>query len=244
MGQQLRTLGLATVLGLGTLGVSGCDFATSSTQDSATIPDQISSIRLDSDSGGVTITGKEGVTQVSLQRTVSYSGNAPSGTTYHVENGQLVLNGCGQHCTVDYTLTVPAKLPVSGSTTTGRITLSDMGSVDVSTHSGQINMDTIEGPVKAQTTNGRIQGQGIKGDSFDAETSNGEVNVTFATPQNVHAQTSNGAINLFVPSGAYNVITESHNGHKDIQVTNSPTAQYKLDLHTSNGHITVKPSPS
>lgn len=242
MGRQLHAWGLATVLGLGVLAASGCYSATNSTSDSATLTDHVSSIRLDSNSGRVTITGKQGVSQVSLQRTVSYSGSAPAGTTYHVQNGQLVLSGCGQYCTVDYTLTVPANLPVSGSTTTGRTTLSGLGSVGVSTHSGEVDMDTIAGPVTVRTTNGRIQGRAIKGDHLDAAASNGESNLTLATAQDVHAQTSNGAITLFTPPGSYQVTAETTNGHKDIEVPNTGSGQHRLDLHTDNGHITVKPA--
>ncbi|MFI5783119.1 DUF4097 family beta strand repeat-containing protein [Nocardia sp. NPDC051570] len=195
---------------------------------------------MDSASGGVTITGRAGVSQVSLQRSLAYRGAAPSGVTYHVDNGELVLNGCGQDCSVDYTLTVPANLPVSGSIHSGAITLSGMGSVDVSTDSGQVSMDTIAGPVKVETASGKIQGQGIKGDHIQAKTSNGGIDLTLATAQDVRAETHNGAIDLAVPASSYHVTAETHSGDKNVDVPNTPTGQYHLDLRTSNGHIAVK----
>ncbi|MEV4127932.1 DUF4097 family beta strand repeat-containing protein [Nocardia sp. NPDC049707] len=241
MGQPLRALMLAAIAGLGTIAVSSCGTVEPThSEDSATLPQQIASIRLDMDAGGVTVEGRADAGPVALKRNFSYHGAKPSDVTYRVDNGQLVLGGCGQDCAVTYTLTVPANLPVSGTTTTGVITLSNVGSVDVSTHDGQVRLDTVAGPVKVETTNGRIQGQAINGSKVEAKTSNGSIDLTLAAAQDVRAETTNGSIDLVVPNGSYQVSAETTNGRKNVDVPSTPAGRYHLDMRTSNGQITVK----
>ncbi|RJO73350.1 hypothetical protein D5S18_19075 [Nocardia panacis] len=240
MGNLLRALALA---GLGTIAVSSCSTVQPThIEDSATLTQQISSIRLDMEAGGVNVEGRADAGPVALKRNFSYHGAKPSDVTYRVENGQLVLGGCGTDCAVTYTLTVPVNLPVSGSTTTGAITLSRVGSVDVSTHDGHVQLDNVAGPVKAETSNGRIQGQAINGSKVEAKTSNGSIDLTLAVAQDVRATTSNGSVTLAVPNGNYQVSAETTNGRKNIDVPNTPAGQYHLDIRTSNGQITVKPA--
>ncbi|MEU7134369.1 DUF4097 family beta strand repeat-containing protein [Streptomyces sp. NPDC046261] len=227
--------------GIAAGGLSACGLAASeSFSDDDVLKDKITSVRLDSRSGGITLRGQDGAGQVSLQRKVDYKGDKPGGKTYRVEDGVLVLGGCGKDCSVNYTVDLPAGLPVTGKTSSGRITLSRVGAVTVGTSSGAVNLDDVAGAVDVHTTNGRITGTGLKGDGIKARTSNGKINLTPAKAQDVRAKTSNGAITLTVPDGRYKVTAKTNNGSKDIGVSNDPNGQYQLDLTTSNGAITVK----
>ncbi|MFG3052740.1 DUF4097 domain-containing protein [Kitasatospora sp. NPDC048239] len=233
-----RYLGALVLAGIAAGGLSACTPGTNA-QDDAEVSEKITSVRLDSSSGGVTINGREGAGRISVHRSIDYQDDRP-GTTTRVENGVLVLGGCGQHCSVNYTLEVPAGLPVDGQTSSGAVSLTRVGPVKVTTHSGGITLDGVAGPVEVQTTNGAIRGTGLNGDRIQAQTSNGQIDLTPAKAQDVRAKTSNGAISLTVPAATYKVAAQTSNGRKEIGVTNDPAGRYQLDLTTSNGRITVK----
>ncbi|WP_205718245.1 DUF4097 family beta strand repeat-containing protein [Actinomadura sp. WMMA1423] len=206
-------------------------------EDDAKLAGKITAVKLDDiGSGGVTLHG--GASKTSLHRTLKYRGDKPAGPTHRIENGVLMLRGCGSRCSVNYTLELPAGLPVSGSTSNGSIALSKVGAVDVTTHSGSVQLDGVAGPVKARTSNGKIRGSGIKG-GVEAETSNGSITLAPGSPQNVRAKTSNGDITLTMPQGHYRVSANSSNGDRKLGIQDDSSARYLLDLSTSNGDITT-----
>ncbi|MFI0369451.1 DUF4097 family beta strand repeat-containing protein [Actinomadura sp. 1N219] len=208
--------------------------------DNATLDGEIKAVHLDNiDSGSVTLRG--GASKASLRRTVEYRGDKPTGQTHRVENGVLKLRGCGNNCSVRYTIDVPAGLPVDGATDNGSIKLSRVGAVNVSTDSGSIHLDDVAGSVKAKTDNGKIEGRGLKGDGVDVRTDNGKIVLTPAKPQNIRAVTSNGGVTVTVPAGRYRVSARTDNGDPTIGIANDASAPHRLDLTTDNGDINVKP---
>ncbi|MET8544854.1 DUF4097 family beta strand repeat-containing protein [Kitasatospora sp. NPDC004799] len=240
MRQQSGRLASVVALAAAVGGLSACGLAPDSNfSDDATVSERITAVKLDTTSGGVTLRGKDGLDKVSVHRSVSYKNDKP-GVTSRVENGVLVLGGCGQHCSVTYTVEVPAGLPITGGTSSGAVSLSQVGSVQVSTHSGSVNLDGVKGSTEVKTTNGAITGRGLNGDRIQAQTSNGAIDIVSAKPQDVSASTSNGAITLTVPAAKYKVSAKTGNGHKDIGVSDDPSGQYQLTLSTSNGRISVK----
>ena len=90
------------------------------------------------------------------------------------------------------------------------------------------------------TSNGRIEGDDLNGDGIRAETSNGAIDLSLGVAQDVEARTSNGAIELSVPADSYRVTADTSNGRVDVGVANDPDGRFTLDLHTSNGSITVE----
>ena len=241
MRRHLRLLGAVAAAGIGAGALGACGIVPGETfEDGAELSQKITSVRLDDSSGGVTLRGKETLTDVSLHRRVEFDGDRPKGPTHRVENGVLVLAGCGKGCSVSYTVDLPRRIPVSGRVTAGGIDLSGVGKVDVRTSSGAVDLDDVEGPVDVHTTNGRINGRGLKGDHVRAETSNGAIELAPATPQDVDAKTSNGAISVTAPDGSYKVSAHTSNGDKKIGVRDDPSGDHELDLATTNGAITVK----
>lgn len=211
--------------------------------DDATVSKKITSVRLDGDSGGVTVHGGKSGRPVALHRSVTYRGDRPAAATYRVEDGGvLVLGGCGDGCSVDYSVELPAGLPVSGETSNGAVILSKVGTVDVATSSGSIELTDIAGAVDARTSNGRITGRGLSGTHIDAESSNGEIDLTAATAQSIRAKTSNGSVTVTVPKGPYRVSAGTSSGSKHLGVADDPSARYRLDLNTSNGDVTARPA--
>ncbi|WP_344265101.1 DUF4097 family beta strand repeat-containing protein [Streptomyces sodiiphilus] len=238
MRKQLRKLGAIAVAGT-VGGLSACGIVPSETvEDSAVLTEEITSVRVDNGAGAVTVRGSEGATDVSVHRKVEYRGDEP-GSTFEVQEGVLVLGGCPRNCWVNYTVDLPAGIPVSGQVSSGTVTLSLVGDVDVSTRSGRIELDSVAGTVKVKTSSGRIEGRGLSGTSVEAESSNGDIELVAAAPQDVLAKTSNGSITLSVPEGSYRVEAGTRNGSEDIAVTDDPAGEHRLDLSTSNGDITV-----
>jgi len=200
--------------------LSACDAAAQTAEDTADLPGTITSVRLNGDDGGVTLRGAKYATKVTVHRRLEYNGDKPSGRTYDLTGGVLELRGCGEDCKANYTVDLPAGLPVQGRTSNGAIEPSGMGRVDV------------------HTTNGEITGTGLPG-PVTAKTNNGGIDLTVTRPADVTAETSNGAIDLSVPRGGYRVSADTANGDKSIGVGNDPSSAHRLQLSTSNGAITV-----
>jgi hypothetical protein len=229
----------ATGIGVGTLGACGL-IPGETFEDSAELPEKVESVRLDSSSGAVRLRSKQTVTKTSVHRSIEYDGDKPGKRTYEVEAGVLTLRGCGDGCSVTYTVDLPPRVAVSGGTSSGGISLAGVGDVDVTTASGAVDLDDVDGTVEVRTTNGRINGRGLKGESIGARTSNGAIDLGLSTPQDVRAKTSNGAVSVTVPDGRYKVSSKTSNGKKNIGLRNDPAGDHTLDLETSNGSITVK----
>lgn len=209
-------------------------------EDDSTLSGKITSIRLDIGSGGVTVNGVPGGGSFSLHRKIDYRGDKPRGATHRIENGVLILGGCGSRCSVDYTVDVPAGIPVGGEASSGSVRLARVGAVKVTTSTGDIEMNGVTGTVEARTSNGEITGKGMKSDRIEARTSNGSISLTPDTPADVHAKTSNGAVTLAMPRAGYRVSAETDNGGKHIDVPDDPSGRYGLAVETGNGDITVK----
>lgn len=242
MGRRaFRVRSVLAAIGPVALLVAGCGIVhqTYTVTDNATVPDRITGIRLDNSAGAATVDGRPGTTAVALNRSIDSPNQTAPGPTYRVENGTLVLGGCGQQCSVKYTLTVPPGLPVTGSTSAGEVVLSSVGSVDVRTTAGEITLDDIAGPTRVESTNGGIRGTRIRGADLQARTSNGAIDLTPTTAQNVRASTTNGTIELTVPPGPYRIDARTNNGDRRIDVLNDPAGRYTLDLSTSNVAIGV-----
>ncbi len=241
MRQRLRVLGMVAVAGIGVAALSACDPKSASTfEDDASVSQKITSVRLDSGSGGVTLHGGKGAGKVSVHRSVEYKGDRPEKATHRVEGGVLVLGGCGEDCAVNYTVELPAGLPVSGETANGPVSLSEVGAVKVTTSSGTVDLDGVTGAVDVRTTNGGVKGRGLRGGSIAAQTTNGPIELTSAVAQDVRAKTTNGDVKLTVPAGPYKVAAHVSGGHKYIDVPDDSAGRHRLDLTASNGSVTVK----
>ncbi|OEV08999.1 DUF4097 family beta strand repeat-containing protein [Streptomyces nanshensis] len=241
MRRHIRLLSAVAAAGIGVSTLGACGLVPGETfEDSAKVSEKVESVRLEGSSGSVRLRSKQTVTKTTVHRSIEYDGDKPGKSTYAVEDGVLTLRGCGDGCSVTYTVDLPPRVPVSGRTSSGGISLSGVGKVDVSTSSGAVDLDDVDGTVDVRTTNGRINGHGLKGDGVRAGTSNGAIDLTLSTPQDVRVRTSNGAVSVTVPDGSYKVAARTSNGSKKIGPRNDPSGEHTLDLETSNGSITVK----
>ncbi|WP_236790562.1 DUF4097 family beta strand repeat-containing protein [Amycolatopsis sp. GM8] len=181
---------------------------------------RVQSVRLDTQSGDVRISARD-VTSTSVHERFRYSGSRP-GQTYRMDGGQLVLTDCGANCSVDYEIVVPRGTTVSGNATSGDIELQGV-SADVSSTSGQIDVNDATGPVKAHSTSG-------------------DISVRLAGPQDVSAEATSGDVDLRVPDNHYRVDARTTSGDRNIEIATDPAGPYVLDLQATSGDITVRRS--
>ncbi|MCE3552082.1 hypothetical protein LWC33_11495 [Pseudonocardia sp. RS11V-5] len=220
--------------------LAGCGVGVGQTaRDGAALDGTVTGIRIDNQAGGVTVVGDGGA---SLERTVTYRGATAPGPSHRMEGGVLVLAGCGDNCGVDYTVHVPAGLPVTGRTRAGSLTLTQVGAVDVATDAGGITLDTVTGPARAWTSNGSITGRTLRDGDVLARTGNGEVRLGLVTPANVRVETQNGDITVTVPQAPYRVSAHTDLGQMSVRVPDVPGADLALDLRTSVGDVVVSPA--
>lgn len=233
-----RVLALVAVSAVAVGGLSACLGDEESFDDQSQHDERITAVRIDSRTGGdVTLRGGKDNSEVTVRRSVEYHGDKPKGASHRVEDGVLLLNGCGNDCTVNYTVHLPADLPVSGKTSHGALRMSQVGDVDVSTHSGGVTLDQVSGKVTVKTSHGSIKGRALAGKGVHAQTSNGTIDLVSAKDQDVNAQTSNGRVKVVVPAGSYTVEASTSNGDTDVKVPNDPKGTHTLRATSSNGDI-------
>ncbi|OXM70119.1 MULTISPECIES: DUF4097 family beta strand repeat-containing protein [Amycolatopsis] len=184
----------------------------------STVTQPISAVHVDNNSGDVRIRIEDTAT-TSVNQVLHYDGDQP-GQAFRLAGAQLVLDGCGNDCTVDYEVVVPRGTTVTGEVRSGDFTVYGAASVDLAASSGDIRVQDITGPVTTRTKSGSID-------------------VGLATAQNVHAEAQSGDIRVVVPADRYRVAGETKSGDRSINVVQDPAAPHLLDVRTSSGDATV-----
>lgn len=227
----------AVVLPIAALALTACrvNVDMNSFSDDGTITAAINRIDVNSTAGSVTVEIGTGPTTV--HRDVQYGSTKPGGTT-SVSGHTLNLSSCGNGCSVDYRIRVPAGTSVAGSVSSGSLTLTSVASVNVRSDSGNITVDNVTGDINADASAGSID-IGNAGGNVHAATESGDVTVSTATARDVDAQTSSGAIRLSVAPGAYRVTASTGSGNADVTVPNSPNGQHTLHARTDSGNIHI-----
>ncbi|WP_410628091.1 DUF4097 family beta strand repeat-containing protein [Amycolatopsis sp. cmx-8-4] len=245
-GIALIGVGLATAFGWGW----GSDF-----QNDNTLSQTIRSVKLEGDSGGVKIRTGTGPSTVHQEINYHWRGN-PGDTFYRVDGDQLVLGDCGNNCSVDFEVVVPAGVPVTGKVDSGGLDIAGVASVDVEADSGSARVEDVSGAVKlhlssgsidlhdvgavtVQSDSGSVTGDGVRG-PVDVGADSGRVEFTLAQANDVKVHADSGSIELTVPGGPYRVQGDSDSGHREIDVPTDGSAAHTLDLNTDSGSVTVR----
>jgi DUF4097 and DUF4098 domain-containing protein YvlB len=222
--------GLAAVLAATTL--SGCGLALSRFSDDHTAPGTVSELRLDGGSGDLTVRSGTG-DSVQIHRLIRYSGNRP-GATDHVDGSSLVLNTrCGRNCSVNYTITTPKPVKVTGNSGSGELDLRDVTSVSVQVGSGDVVVNRASGEVLARTGSGEMTLTDVHGD-VAVRTGSGDIRMT-GIDGKVNAETSSGEIR---GSGLRGAPTNVRSGSGD--VTLAVTTAQDVSASTASGEIRLK----
>ncbi len=227
-----RLLVLAgTVLAVGAL-ASGCRYGfnaqSNEATDDTTLTQAVTAVQVASGAGDVSI--QVGST-ASVHRELHYDNNKPGPSTT-VANGVLTLNDCGQDCTVDYLVTVPAATKIDGSTSSGDITIAGASSVDVQASSGNVSVAGATGQVSVTTSSGDIKAASA-GSDLQAHSTSGDITVS-GVKGAVTLVSQSGRI---AASGLSGARTTAHASSGNVTVTADVVQD--VDVQTSSGDVTI-----
>ncbi|MCC8249108.1 DUF4097 family beta strand repeat-containing protein [Saccharothrix luteola] len=230
--------------------------------DTHAVSDQVTEVRLQNGSGDVTVRGQEGVTETQVRRRVEYpkGSDKPGGVSHRMEGSTLVLDGCGNQCSVDYEVTVPSKdVKVTGRNSSGDVHLEGVASVDVEVGSGSTTVREVAGPVRVDNDSGDLDATAVGGDftgrvgsgstrlvdmsgSVTIDSDSGDVDVAIVAVNSVRADMGSGSLNVTVPQGAYKIDVDAGSGEQKVDVKNDPNGSAELHLRTDSGDVTVRPA--
>ncbi|PRX47539.1 putative adhesin [Prauserella shujinwangii] len=204
-----------------------------------TVDDPIRDVRIDNESGNVTIRAGD-VERTVVRQTYSYRWDRPD-AAFAVDGQTLVLNGCDWFCSVSYDVTVPRGTAVRGEVSSGDVTLEGVGAVDVDASSGDVRVVDVSEPVRVDVSSGDVHGAGLRGD-VQVEANSGRIDLRLAEEGTVRAHANSGDIEVAVPDGEYRVEGESNSGDREVQIPQDPAAPNLLELSTNSGDVTVLPA--
>ncbi|GAA3345220.1 hypothetical protein GCM10020358_51440 [Amorphoplanes nipponensis] len=224
---------------------------------------KVSEIVLTGGSGDVTVT-TAAIAETRIKRLVRTDGSDDPRASYQLAGTVLSLDtSCGQRCRVSYEIQAPAGVAVRGKLGSGNLTLSDIGTADVTVGSGnalingaagavslkagsgEVEANDLRGPVTLVTGSGNIEAHGLSGgQAVRVQTGSGEVTAELTRAASVTARTGSGNVELMVPDGAYRVTT--HHGSGDAEViglVSDPAAKNVIEVQTGSGNATITALP-
>jgi hypothetical protein len=232
--------------GLLLLGACGWGMARHEFKDDTTVDARISSIRVSSDSGDVTV--RVGST-TRVHRTVHYDSDRP-GATHRVDGDALVIDSCPvRNCWVDYDITVPAGTRLDGVVDSGRLEVDGVAAVNLKIDSGDAIVRDVTGAVNLDADSGTVQLSGIgaavavKSESGDVTVSDAKAAVTVAADSgDVTARGVGGPVDVRSSSGevtvqlaaAQNVRAQADSGGVTVTV---PRTTYRVRTATDSGSV-------
>ncbi|MGW4207965.1 DUF4097 family beta strand repeat-containing protein [Lentzea sp. NPDC004789] len=250
---MLRTALVAVLMGAL---LSGCGIRIVKYEfsDDQTVAEKLTSVRVRTGSEQVSIRYVPGLSETKIHRRVQHAkDNKPSGVSHHVEGTTLVLDDCGDHCSIEYQVQVPSTdIAVvgedvrSGDTTiegvasvdyrngSGRIVVRDIaGDVRVDSGSGDFDAINVKGSVTATLGSGRIRLDQLKGKAL-VHTSSGDITGT-RLDNDVTADGGSGDIALTFTSPR-SVRVDASSGDVTVRVPGGP---YKVDVASGSGDRTI-----
>ena len=228
--------------------------------DTHSVSGQVTEVRLQNGSGNVVVRSKEGATETEVRRRVEYPKDAdkPSGVFHRVEGSTLVLDGCGNRCSVNYDVTVPSKdVRITGENSSGDVRLEGVAGVEVEVGSGDTTVRDVAGVVRVDNSSGDLEVSDVGGEftgkigsgttklsnmrgAVTVDSSSGDVTVQLAAVNSVRADVGSGSLTVDVPEGAFKIDVQADSGEKDIKVKHDPSAAAQLTLRAGSGDVTVR----
>lgn len=230
--------------------------------DVHSVGDRVTEVRLQNGSGDVVIRSRAagGTGDTEVRRRVNYPKNRdkPEGVTHRVEGSALVLDGCGNRCSVHYEITVPSNdVRISGTNDSGDVRLEGVAEVEVEVGSGNTTVRDVAGVVRVVAGSGDVDVADVGGDftgrlgsgnasladmrgAVTVGNGSGDVDVQLAAVVSVRAESGSGHVTVNVPKGAYKVNVDAGSGDKTVEVENDPNASAELVLRADSGDVTVR----
>ncbi|GAA1338262.1 DUF4097 family beta strand repeat-containing protein [Saccharothrix algeriensis] len=231
-------------------------------EDRHEVTGAVVAVRIQNGSGDVTLRSRDGGGgAVEVRRTVHHTrDDRPDGVTHRLEGDTLVLDGCGDRCSVDYHVTVPSEdVKVVGHNDSGDVTVERVAAVEVSIGSGDAVVREIGGAVRLENGSGDVTASDVGGEftgrigSGNArltrmsgpvlvDDSSGDIEVEMAAAQRVHAESGSGNVTVRVPRGSYRVRTDAGSGEEAVEVPHDPNATVELVLRSGSGDLALSAS--
>jgi hypothetical protein len=206
--------------------------------------------------GGDVIVRTAAIAETRITRTIRDTGDPEQ--SYRIDGTTLLLDSrCGPHCNTSYEVEAPAGVNVRGKLTSGTVSLTDVGTTDVTLTSGDVLVQGATGLVKVTATSGDVQVNNAKGGAtlwvtsgnvnaidisgpVDAKLASGDLTVQMTTAAPVTAKVGSGDLRLRVPAGGYQIRRQQGSGDTELNgITNDPAAKTVLDLKVDSGDMTV-----
>jgi hypothetical protein len=190
----------------------------------------LSGVMLDLGDADVMIAGGGRRAVLAVQRTDRFAFGHDAEVRRTIVAGALRLHSrcpttVPQSCSARYRLVVPDNVPVDVRTEAGDVRLRGYrGSLRVTTHSGDIDIDAF------------------CGFSLQAGTESGDIAAGVAcAPQRLSLRSTDGTVRALVPPGRYQVEAESASGTEHVSgVAAAPDAPYSIQAFSSSGDVAVE----
>jgi hypothetical protein len=232
--------------------LTGCGVARHQFRDDTTYQVAATEINLDTGSGSLKVR-PGGPGSVLVKRHVWYVGKRPAQTS-SVDGTTLKLTGCTGNCSVDYEVTVPPGVKVTGGGGSGDVDVANVSTVSVRVGSGNVRVHHASGSVSAESGSGDIEVVDVQGaasartgsgnltltdvsGSLLADTGSGDVSGTGLHGRTI-AHTASGNLTLRL-SDAQDVTAKTDSG--DLVVTVPSGGHFRVDAATGSGdrHVDV-----
>jgi DUF4097 and DUF4098 domain-containing protein YvlB len=134
---------------------------------------------------------------------------------------------------VDYSVEVPAGVPVTVKSSSGQVQVDGTsGPVDVSTSSGSVRVSNLAGPLHVQTSSGSVNLTNVSGE-VRATTTSGSISGT----QLQHVgpvQTNSGSVSL---ESVFADMTQVTTSSGKVNLKLLPGTAVQLDVHSEHGRV-------
>lgn len=140
------------------------------------------------------------------------------------------------NCEFDATVSVPAAMPVSGSTGGGNATVTGTtGAVNLSSGGGNLSADHTSGPLTLNTSGGDIAATAVTSPTLTASSGGGDIQAAGLSAATVTANTSGGDIQA---TGVSSTTVSASSGGGDIEIVFTTVPRH-VSVNTSGGDITL-----
>ncbi|MEU4996161.1 DUF4097 family beta strand repeat-containing protein [Streptomyces sp. NPDC021622] len=191
--------------------------------------------------GGVTLHAGHD-SKVHVTATGDYADTPPKVTVKSSGKTTEVTGSCGDDCSLNLDITLPAALAAEVSSDQGQITGSDLtGRLALTTDAGAIDLTNPRGSLVLHTAGGQIDVKDAKPATFEARTRQGEVRATFATaPTTTAVTTDQGGVDLTLPRhSGYYIQAQSKTGTPHITLPSNRDGKHTVTVHTKEGGVEI-----
>jgi hypothetical protein len=241
--------GLTILLGAASLWSCANELTAETETQQQTYQHAVSRVELDLDDGQISLTpGEAG--QVVIERRLEWSAGKPTIEEKWAGDTLQITSRCGgsslgtqPHCSVAYTMRVPADVTIDARTLASRIEVRDLrGSLRLSESSGDVKLTNTTGSIWVRTTSGGIAGAGLRAGQVEVQATSGDVDLRLAAaPEKLTATTKAGNVHIGLPGDdAYQVTVETSGGDKDVTVRQESPAARTIGVRTSRGDVRIR----